>query len=211
MAKKEEFVGIRISKEFRAFLEKKAKEKDISLSKLIDGRLFDSFKEDKEFILNTINKRKQERPDFWKELDKSPIIREFEGYIAALYTEFLNPINKTNAGHQPAMLLGWIYHILNATIKHFDSIPEEYKRQAASKFIELSGKALMEGLAYIKADDKETQGYIIDMKKDLAEKACYHFTALAFAKDSYIKIKTELEKVRDELIKELKENSKTGE
>ncbi|MDN3512525.1 MAG: hypothetical protein NG784_14650 [Candidatus Jettenia sp.] len=49
------------------------------------------------------------------------------------------------------------------------------------------------------------------MKKDLAEKACYNFTALAFAKDSYIKIKTELEKVRNELIKELKENSKTGE
>ena len=46
------------------------------------------------------------------------------------------------------------------------------------------------------------------MKKDLAEKACYHFTALAFAKDSYIKIKTELEKVRDELIKELKEKSR---
>lgn len=48
------------------------------------------------------------------------------------------------------------------------------------------------------------------MKMDLAEKACYHFTALAFAKDSYTKIKTELEKVRKELLKELKENSKTG-
>ena len=210
MAKKEEFVGIRISKEFRAFLEKKAKDKGISLSRLIDESLLDSFKEDKEFILNTINKRKQERPVFWKELEKSPIIREFENYIASLYTEFLNPLNKVKTDYQPVILLGWIDHILSATIKHFDSIPEEYKRTAASDFIESLGNALTEGIAYIKSNDKETQGHIIDMKKDMAEKACYHFTALAFAKDSYIKIKTELEKVRNELIKELKENSKTG-
>jgi len=51
------------------------------------------------------------------------------------------------------------------------------------------------------------QEHIINIKEVLTEKACYHFTALAFAKDSYIKIKTELEKVRDELIKELKEKS----
>jgi len=210
MAKKEEFVGIRISKEFRTFLEKKAKDKGISLSRLIDEQLIDSFKEDKEFILSTINKRKQERPVFWKELDKSPIIREFENYIASLYTEFLNPLNKVKTDYQPVILLGWIDHILSATIKHFDSIPEEYKRTAASDFIESLGNALTEGIAYIKSNDKETQGHIIDMKKDMAEKACYHFTALAFAKDSYIKIKTELEKVRNELIKELKENSKTG-
>ena len=207
MAKKEEFVGIRISKELKDFLEKKANEKGISLSRLIDENLIDSFKEDKEFILNTINKRKQERPVFWKELEKSPIIREFENYIASLYTEFLNPLNKTKADHQPVMLLGWINRILCSTIKHFDSIPEEYKRTAAGDFIELLGNALIEGIAYIKSNDKETQGHIIDMKKDLAEKACYHFTALAFAKDSYIKIKTELEKVREELIKELKEKS----
>lgn len=210
MAKKEEFIGIRISKELRTFLDKKAKEKGISLSKLIDEHLIDSFKEDKEFILDSINKRKQERPVFWKELDKSPIIREFEDYIASLYTEFLNPINKAKTDYQPVILLGWINHILCSTIKHFDSIPEEHKKIAAGNFIELLGKALIEGLAYIKSNDKETQGHIIDMKKDLAEKACYHFTALAFAKDPYIKIKTELEKVRNELIKELKEKKETG-
>ena len=206
MAKKEEFVGIRISKEFKNFLVKKAKKSGISLSRLIDESLLDNFKEDKEFILNNINKRKQERPVYWKELDKSPIIREFENFIAILYTEFLNPISKTGTDYQPVILIGWIHHILNATIKHCDSIPEEHKRQVASHFIESLGKTLIEGLTYIKSNDKETQGEIIDMKMDLAEKACYHFTALAFAKDSYTNIKTELEKVR----KELKENSKTG-
>ena len=69
MAKKEEFIGIRISKELRTFLENKAKKEGISLSKLIDEQLIDSFKEDKEFILSTINKRKQEKPVFWKGCD----------------------------------------------------------------------------------------------------------------------------------------------
>jgi len=210
MAKKDEFVGIRISKELRTFLEKKAKAKGISLSKLIDENLLDSFKEDKEFILSAISNRKQERPVFWKELDKSPIIREFEEKIACLYTEFLNPRNNSIIDFQPVILLNWISFILNDTIKHFDSISEEIKRDAASSFIVSIGKALIDGLAYIKSNDKETQGHIIDMKKELAEKACYHFTALAFAKDSYIKIKTELEKVHNELKKELKENYKTG-
>jgi len=204
MAKKEEFVGIRISKELKASLEKKAKKSGISLSRLIDESLIDSFKEDKEFILNNINKRKQERPVYWKELDKSPIIREFEDFIASLYTEFLNPLNKVKTDYQPVMLISWIEHILSTTIKHYDSISEEYKNPAAGNFIELLGKALIEGLAYIKSNNKETQGEIIDMKMDLAEKACYHFTALAFAKDSYMKIKTELEKVRKELLKEIK-------
>jgi hypothetical protein len=204
MAKKEEFVGVRISKEFKAFLEKRAHKKGISLSRLIDESLIDSFKEDQEFILNTFNKKKQERPFFWKELDKSPITREFEDFIASLFTEFLNPLNKTDTDLHPVLLINWISFILKATIKHYDSISEEYKSQAASHFIESLGQGLIEGLAYIKTNDKETQGEIIDMKMELAEKACYHFTALAFAKDSYIKIKTELEKVRKELLNELK-------
>ncbi|NUN22911.1 MAG: hypothetical protein HUU09_05520 [Candidatus Jettenia caeni] len=204
MAKKEEFVGIRISKELRAFLEKRAKEKGISLSKLIDEHLIDSFKEDKEFIVSTINKRKQERPVFWKELDKSPIVRAFQDFIAVLYTEFLNPLNKTKPDLQPVVLLGWIHQILKETIKHFDSISEEHRRFAADTLISV-GEVLIDGLVFIKSGDKETQEHIIDMKKNLAEKACYYFTALTFAKDSYNKVNAELEKVRNELIKELKE------
>ena len=204
MAKKEEFIGIRISKELRTFLEKKAKEKGLSLSKLIDERLIDSFKEDKEFILSTINKRKQEKPVFWKELDKSPIVRAFEDLIAALYTEFLNPLNKTKPDLQPVALLGWIHQILSDVIRHFDSISEDQRRFAADTLISV-GEVLIDGFVFIKSSDKETQEHIIDMKKNLVEKACYHFTALTFAKDSYNKIKTELEKIRNELIKELKE------
>jgi len=54
---------------------------------------------------------------------------------------------------------------------------------------------------------RATYVYIINLKKELVEKASFHFTALAFAKESYNKIKAELEKVCDELIKELKEKS----
>jgi hypothetical protein len=69
----------------------------------------------------------------------------------------------------------------------------------------MAGNTLVDGLAYVKAEDKEVQEYIIDMKREFAEKTSYHFTALAFEKESYTTIKRELEKVHDELIKELKE------
>ncbi|MBI2470143.1 MAG: hypothetical protein HYV59_02710 [Planctomycetes bacterium] len=204
MPKKEDIIIMRVGKEYKAFLQKKAKEKGVSLSKLIDERLYDTFKSDKEQILDLINKKKQERPVYWKTLEESPIVREFENYIACIYTDFVNPISK-NTTYQPVVLLGSMLQILNVTIKNFDSIPEEWRRTAAGSFIELLGKTLVEGLTYIKSNDKETQEDIINMKKDLAERTIYHFTALAFAKDSYNIIKAELEKVRSELIKELKE------
>lgn len=205
MPKKEEIIIMRIGKEYKAFLQKKAKEKGVSLSKLIEERLHDTFKSDKEQILDLINKKKQERPIYWKTLEESPIVRGFENYIASLFTEFVNPISK-DPFYQQVVLLGWINHLIDATIKHFDSLSEENKKLAAG-YVIMAGKTLIDGLAYMKANDKETQEHIINIKEELAEKACYHFTALAFAKDSYIKIKTELEKVRDELIKELKEKS----
>jgi hypothetical protein len=209
MSKKEEFIGIRVDKDLRDRLELKAKNKGVSLSKLIEEELSDTYKTDKEQVQNIILKRKQEKPDYWKIFDKSPIGKKVEEYIKMLFTEFVNPISR-DPEYQPVILLGAIYHILGETINHFNSIPEEWRRGAAGEFLELIGGALIDGLAYIKSKDKETQEYIIDMKKDLAEKACYHFTALAFAKDSYNKIKTELERVRNELIEELKETNKTG-
>jgi len=94
MARKEDVIIMRISGEFKTFLKKKAKEKGVSLSKLIEERLYDTYKADKEQILNLIAKRKQERPKLWAELDKSPIVREFEDYIPSLFTEFVNPLSK---------------------------------------------------------------------------------------------------------------------
>ena len=201
MVKKEDIIIMRVSKESKAFLKKKAKERGVSLSKLIEERLYDTYKTDREQMLSLISKRKQEKPVLWAELEKSPIVREFESYIAALYTEFINPISK-DAKYQPVVLLGWIQHILKETIKHFDSVNEEDRERAAQQFIGV-GEILIEGLAHIKSQNKETQEKIIRMKADLAEKASHHITGLAFAKDSYNKIRSELEKVCDEIIKEI--------
>lgn len=202
MGKKEDIIIMRISKESKAFLKKKAKEKGVSLSKLIEERLDDTYKTDKEQILSLISRRKQYRPALWAELEKSPIVREFEGFITTLFTEYINPMSK-DVKYQPIVLLGWIQHILKETIKHFDTVKEEDKERAAQQFIGV-GEVLIDGLAHIKSQNKETQEKIIRMKTDLAEKISYHVTALAFAKDSYINIKSELEKVCTEIIKELK-------
>jgi hypothetical protein len=203
MSKKEDIIIMRIGKEHKAFLQKKAKERGVSLSKLVEESLHDTFKRDKEQILGLINKRKQERPTYWKILDESPVARGFENYIASLFTEFVNPISR-NPWSQPVVLLAWIDHLLQATIKHFDSISEENKKLAAD-YIIMAGNTFIDGLAYVESEDKETQEYILDLKREFAEKASYHLTALAFEKESYNTIKRELDKVHDELIKELKE------
>ena len=57
---KEEFIGIRINKEFKAFLKKKAKEKGVSLSQLLFENLYDTYKSDKDQILGLISKKKEE-------------------------------------------------------------------------------------------------------------------------------------------------------
>ncbi|OHB36594.1 MAG: hypothetical protein A2Y09_01260 [Planctomycetes bacterium GWA2_39_15] len=203
---KEEFISLRVSKELRDFLEAKAKKRGVKLSKLIEDELSDTYKTDNAQILNIISKRKQERPEYWNKFEKSPIAKKFETFISMIFTEFVNPISN-DPEHQPVVLLGSIQNILKETINHFGSIPEEHRRLAADTLMSV-GEVLIDGFVFIKSNDRETQEHIIDMKKNLVEKACYHFTALAFAKDSYIKIKTELEKVRDELIKELKEKSR---
>ncbi|MDE2216701.1 MAG: hypothetical protein KGJ87_06025 [Planctomycetota bacterium] len=200
---KEEFISLRVSKELRDFLEAKAKKRGVKLSKLIEDELSDTYKTDNAQILNIISKRKQERPEYWNKFEKSPIAKKFEAFISMLFTEFVNPISN-DPEHQPVVLLGSIQNILMETINHFDSIPEEHKRLAADYFIKI-GENLIDGLTHIRSKNKETQEYIINLKKELVEKASFHFTALAFAKESYNKIKAELEKVRDELIEELKQ------
>lgn len=201
--KKEDLVSVRISSEFKDFLKDKADKKGVSLSTLIEQNLHDTYQSDKELIKGLINRRKKERPDYWEELDKSPIVREFEEHLATLFTEFVNPISKIDYKYQPVVLLIWLQHFLEETVKHFKAVPEEHKRVAARHFIAI-GKALVDAFPMIKAKDNETQMEIIKEKIELAETACYQITAMAFAKDSFTKIKTELEKVQAELLKELK-------
>jgi len=203
MTKKEDFIGFRISRELKTSLEKKAKEKGVSLSRLIEENLNDTYKSDKEHITHLIAQKEQERPVYWEELYKSPIAKEFRDYVGTIFTEFSNPISR-NPQYQPVILLLWINHILQSTIKHFDTVPDEYKREAADKFLAI-GETLVNGLSNIKAEDSETEEHIINLKKTLAEKACHHFTSLAFAKDSYKTIKAELEKVSNDLLNELKD------
>ncbi len=59
MKKKEELITVRINKEFKSFLKKKAKERGVSLSKLLFENLHDSYHSDNfESILWYLNKYK---------------------------------------------------------------------------------------------------------------------------------------------------------
>jgi len=51
----------------------------------------------------------------------------------------------------------------------------------------------------MKSKNKKTQEKLIEIEKDFVEKACFHFTSLTLAKESYNNIVAELKKVQDEL------------
>lgn len=199
--KKEELIGLRVSKEFKEFLKKKADEKGLSLSELLENNLVSTYKTDKEIILEMIDRHKREQPLYWEQLSKSPILRVYEEYIPTLIAEFLNPI-ANNIKNQPVQMMLWIECIINATTKHFDSIDDEYKSKGARQFFGVAN-SVIEAFPTIKAKDKELQEEIIKMKIDMAERICYQLTTMVFAKDSYNTIRAELEKVQVELLKEL--------
>lgn len=201
--KKEELIGIRVSKEFKAHLQKKAKEKGVSLTDVIEERLYDTFDSDKERIEFLISERKKERPEFWKEIDKSPVNREVEKHLVELYTEYMNPIGQ-NINHLPLQLITFLCMALNGTIKHFDSLKDDYKYNVARRYLDICN-SVIDAFPHFKSKDIEEQKQIIQEMRDVAEKICYAMSAMAFNKEAYNTIKGKLEEIQKELLKDLKQ------
>jgi gas vesicle protein len=201
--KKEELIGIRVSKEFKAHLQKKAKEKGVSLTEVIEERLYDTFDSDKERIQFLISERKKQKPEFWKCIDQSPINREVEKHLVELYTEYMNPIGQ-NIDHLPLQLITFICLALNGTLKHFDSLKDDYKYNVARRYFDICSK-IIDSFPNLKSNNKEEQEQIIHDMRDMAEKICYTMSAMAFNKDAYNTIKKKLDELQTELLKDLKQ------
>src|SRR3990172_3578380 len=120
---KDEFIGIRVSKEFKKFIQRESKRKGMSLSEYIESHSEDNFKNTKKHIQNLVERAKEERPDFWKEAEKSKITKEFEQFIPEIVSDILHPLNNNPKVH-PVLLLGSIPHILQRTIINLDSIDD---------------------------------------------------------------------------------------
>ena len=204
---KDEFIGIRVTKEFKKFIQREAKRKGVSLSEYIESHTDDNFKLTRKHFETLLERAKEDLPAFWVEAEKSQITKEFEEFIPLLVSDFLNPLNRANPHLHPTLMLQSIPSILKNTIVHIDTINEEYKIQAVGHFLS-AAKVIAENLNKLKTSDKEEQKRIVSDLKNVIETFAFYFTSMAFEKDSFVKIKDELDKVEKSLHKDIEGRSK---
>ncbi|MEW6739795.1 MAG: hypothetical protein ACOYU2_04305 [Nitrospirota bacterium] len=204
---KDEFIGIRVSKEFKKLVQGEAKRKGVSLSEYIEKHSDYSFKLTKQHIKTLLERTKEDLPTFWSEADKYRITKEFEDFILMVTTDFLMPINTGKPSLHPVHMLTFIPMILKNTIVNIDAVDDEYKLMAARKFLN-AGQILAENLNKLKTKDSEQQKHIISEMKNIIETFVFYFTSMAFEKDAFVKIKAELDKTEKTLIKDIDKATK---
>jgi hypothetical protein len=204
---KEEFIGIRVSREFKKFIQGEAKRKGMSLSEYIESHTDDNFKLTRKHTEDLLERAKEDLPAFWSEAEKSQVTKEFEKMIPLMISDFLNPMNCTNPALHPAFMLMYIPLLVKNTIVHIDSIEDEHKWQAMNEYLS-AGKIIAENLNKLKVKDKEEQKSIISTIKDMIETFAFSFTSIAFEKDSFLKIKEQLDKVEKTLHKDIEGKGK---
>lgn len=203
---KDEFIGIRVSKEFKKFIQRESKRKGMSLSEYIENHSEDNFKNTTKHIQNLVERAKEDRPDFWKEAEKAQITKEFEQFVPHIVSDMLHPIGNNPKMH-PVILLNSIPYIFQRAIVNLDSVDDEVKFMAVSKFLS-AGRELAENLNKLKSNNKSEQADIIVEIKKIIETFVFYFTSMAFAKDSFVKIKDELDKAEKILLNDIKGKSK---
>ena len=200
---KEEFIGIRVSREFKKFIQGEAKRKGMSLAEYIEGfHGGEGFKLTRKHFEDLLERAKEDLPTFWGEAEKSQIIKEFEEFIPLVVSDFLNPMNQKDFNLHPAFMLMFIPLLVKNTIVHVDSIEDEHKSRAVEHYLS-AGKIIAENLNKLKVKDKEEQKHIISKMKDMIETFAFSFTSMAFEKDSFVKIKAELDKTEKTLLNDI--------
>lgn len=204
---KDEFIGIRVSTEFKKLIQGEAKRKGMSLAEYIESHVDDSFNLTRKHFQNLLEKAKTDLPTFWSEADKYEITKVFERVITDMATDFLNPINRTKPNFHPVFMLMYVDMLVKNTIVHINSIEEEHKRYAMDHYL-TAGKDIAENLNKMKVKNKDEQVYLITKMKDMIETFAFSFTSMAFGKDSFVTIKKELDKTEKILLEEVKAKSK---
>lgn len=197
---KDEFIGMRVSKEFKKFIQGEAQRKGLSLSEYIESHTDDNFKLTRKHLQDLLERAKEDLPTFWSEAEKYQITKVFERFIPDMATDFLNPINRANPTFHPAFMLMYVSMLVKDTIAYIDSIEDDHKRHAMVNYLS-AGKSIAENLNKFKVKDKEEQKFLISEMKDMIETFAFSFTSMAFEKDSFLKIKQELDKVEKTLHK----------
>jgi hypothetical protein len=199
---KDEFIGIRASKEFKTYLQKQAKKKGMSLSQYLEYSFEEKFIATKDHVQFWIDEAKEKNPEFWGKADQSQITKEFEKDIPILVTDFINP--SAGSPYQlPYHMLSILSYLLSSSINNIDSMQKDYHGRTSLLFLSMA-RTIGANLNKLKSDDIEEKKEIISEMKNLIEMFGFYFTSLAFNKDSFVMIKEGLDKTEKMLLNEIK-------
>jgi hypothetical protein len=202
--RKDDFIGIRISKELKQEFQKEAKKQGVTLSEYFESCVKGQFWESKFAVQSMIAEAQEKNPEFWKKAKKMGLVRELEHQIPMFVSDFVMPQSK-----QPDAIplhMGYlIWDLVRALVNNIDGVPDFYKGATSSQILEI-GKSIADNVSKLKSKEKEEQKKIIEDLKEIIETFVFGFTSMAFAKDSFLKINAELEKTKTILLNELKKN-----
>lgn len=200
--KKDDFIGIRISKELKQKFQKEAKKQGLTLSEYFESCVKGQFLESKYAVQSMIAEAKEKRPEYWEKTQKTPLTRDLEHLIPILVSDFVIPPS-ANPDGMPVHISYLIGHLVKSVLNNIDTV--KYKGEVCSNAVRI-GKYIADNVGRLKAGDRTEQERIIKDLKEVIETFVFNFTSMAFAKDSFLTIKAELEKTEKILLEGIKEN-----
>jgi hypothetical protein len=200
MRRKDDFIGIRISKELKERFQKEAKKQGLTLSEYFESCVKGQFLESKYAVQSMIAEAQEKNPEFWKKAKKAALVRDLEHLIPILVSDFVMPQGDPNGIplHMTYLIQDLVISVLNSV----DSVTNLYRGATCSYALGI-GKSIADNVSKLKSKDKEEQKRIIEELKEVIETFVFGFTSMAFAKDSFLTIKAELEKTEKILLEDI--------
>ncbi len=197
---KDEFIGIRVSKEFKDRLKKSASNKGVSIAQYIESSLYGDLEVPKRIVESMIVTSKENNPKYWKQAEKSAFLRNLEWQLPMMVSDYISPQGNPR---QNSVQMAYYITDMYKTILNNIEYEEDINKQIISSFAIESGKHLANDIGKLKVKNKEDQEIIIKQIKEVLDTFIFNFTAMGFAKNSYEIIKKELDKTEKQILNQI--------
>ena len=202
--KKDDFIGIRISKDLKERFQKEAKKQGLTLSEYFESCVRGQFGESKYAVQSMIEEAHEKKPDYWEKARKAALIREIEYLLPIFVSDFVMPQGADPHG-VVLLMIHSIKDFMRAVVNNIDTVSPMYQGAVSQDALEM-GRMVADNIGKFKAEDSDDQKTLIKNLKELIESFVFNFTSMAFAKESFLKIQSELEKTEKILLQNIKKN-----
>jgi hypothetical protein len=202
--KKDALIGIRISKSLKERFQREARKQGLSLSEYFTSFIEGQFWESKYAVESMITEAQEKDPKYWEKARKAALIRELEYQLPMVVSDFVSP-SATDPNGLPLHMTYLIEDLVRAVFNNIDTVSPDYRGAVSGYALEM-GKLIADNMGKFKAEDNEGQKRIIKDLRELIESFAFNFTSMAFAKESFQKIQSELEKTERILLQNIKKN-----